>query len=445
MRSGSVARVLCLLPAGIALAGSGGVALEDSDRPFEGFGATTEGGANGTPYVVTSLANSGEGTLRDAVSESNRNITFDVGGTIVLESYIGIPRHHITIDGSTAPPPGVTLRHYGMSIAATSSDTAHDVIVRHIRFTDGNDNMAIAYGAQDIVIDHCSFRRASDGNIDLFDGAHDITIQWSILADNHKNSLIRDDVTNLSLHHNLYAHGDERNPQVQASCLVVDVVNNVIYDWDPPEDDWGGVPGYGTRFRSSSTGNLIKNVYVPSDSSDRSLAVILTPSTLVYTESNVIPDESDDTGTTETRGPAPPVTEMAPGEARDAVLAEAGAWPRDADDSTYVARVWDAIIGVDSDVAGAVARILLPATPNPSGAGVGFTYVLSAGSDVRLSVYDVGGRHVRDLVRGLRSAGLHETIWNGRDTRGRDTGSGVYIVRLETESGTHVRRIVRLH
>ncbi len=411
------------------------------ERPMEGFGASTEGGANGTPYVVTNLNNDGPGTLRDAISQSNRYVTFDVGGTIELASGLYISEHHITVDGSTAPEPGITLVNRGLGIATAGTDTAHDVIVRHIRIAGAGDNLSIAYGAHDIVIDHCSFRRALDGNVDIFDGAHDLTIQWCIIGNTHKNSLIRDNVWNVSLHHNLYVHGGERNPQVQVDCLVVDVVNNTIYDWDPTPDDWGGDAGYGTRFRASSTGNLIKNAYVPSDSSDRARAIILTSSTQVYTEDNVVPEESDGTGTTDTRWAAPPVTEMPPWEAVAAVLAEAGAFPRDSEDSSYVADV----IGDILDAAGdppQVGQPFVSALPNPFRFRTTLVYMLPVSGPVRLAIYDAQGRRILGLRDRWEGAGRHEISWGRLDETGNRVSPGVYFVRLESTVGDRAYKLV---
>jgi flagellar hook assembly protein FlgD len=55
---------------------------------------------------------------------------------------------------------------------------------------------------------------------------------------------------------------------------------------------------------------------------------------------------------------------------------------------------------------------------------------------VALRVHDLTGRVVRTLVDGARAAGTHEAVWDGRDSRGRDLPSGVYLARMGTSAGT---------
>ncbi len=305
--------------------------------PLQGFGAQTTGGAGGQQYTVTSLANSGPGTLRDAVSSPNRVITFAVEGTIRLESSLYITTHHLTIDATDAPGDGITITaaHGGVSSALVNIRGANDVIVRHLRVRDApdpgsGDNIRIWDGAYNIVIDHCSVRRGGDGNLDISDGAHDVTVQWCIIADTVKNSLVRTGLYNISFHHNLYVDGDERNPQLD-DAHGVDMVNNVIYGW---------AGNYGTRIRNGSSANLVANYYVPGPGSDQSDAVqIFGDAGPVYMEGNVIPPACGAMGTTGSRLPAPGVAEMTAEEALYAVIEDAGAHPRDADDDGYASVV----------------------------------------------------------------------------------------------------------
>ena len=152
-----------------------------SPPDYQGFGATTPGGANGTVVHVTNLNDSGPGSFREAVSQGNRTVVFDVGGDIVLADDVFVSGAFITIDGFTAPLPGITLRDFGLSIRGSRG--AHDVIVRGIRVRDSLlDGMQVAAGAYNVVIDHVSVHGSGDGSLDITEDARDVTVSWSILA-----------------------------------------------------------------------------------------------------------------------------------------------------------------------------------------------------------------------------------------------------------------------
>jgi subtilisin-like proprotein convertase family protein len=90
-------------------------------------------GTNGTVYHVTSLADDGSaGTLRDAVSSTNRTVVFDVSGTIWLQSRLVITNSFLNIAGQSAPGDGITVAGW-----ETSVTNAHDVIIRYLRFRPG--------------------------------------------------------------------------------------------------------------------------------------------------------------------------------------------------------------------------------------------------------------------------------------------------------------------
>lgn len=68
----------------------------------EGMGQNAEGGRFGSVYKVTNLNDSGEGSLRDAVSSPNRIVVFEVGGLIEIGDRI-VVESNIYIAGQTAP------------------------------------------------------------------------------------------------------------------------------------------------------------------------------------------------------------------------------------------------------------------------------------------------------------------------------------------------------
>ena len=98
----------------------------------------------------------------------------------------------------------------------------------------------------------------------------------------------------------------------------------------------------------------------------------------------------------------------------------------------------DGFLVLDADVGAAVTKDweLLEAYPNPFNAVTKLTYQLLEASHVSLQVFDIKGRLVTTLVDDRITAGRHEAIWNGRDVV-----SGIYLLRLKTESFTMVRKL----
>jgi hypothetical protein len=71
--------------------------------------------------------------------------------------------------------------------------------------------------------------------------------------------------------------------------------------------------------------------------------------------------------------------------------------------------------------------------PNPFNPKTTIRFALPAPSAVRLAVYDVQGRLVRELLAGRTlQAGQQAVVWDGRDGAGHALGSGVFFYRLET-------------
>ncbi len=80
--------------------------------------------------------------------------------------------------------------------------------------------------------------------------------------------------------------------------------------------------------------------------------------------------------------------------------------------------------------------VLLQNYPNPFNPETTISYRLSFAADVELAVFDLNGRLVRTLVQGRIEAGEHKVRWDGRDSRGEEVASGVYLYRLR--AGQHV-------
>ena len=227
----------------------------------EGYGAIAIGGRGGLVIEVTNLSDSGPGSLRAAVETAGpRIVVFRVAGEIILPTSrptIKIRNPYITIAGQTAPGDGITIRSesgdYGPLIALT--DGVHDVVIRYIKLRYGKgsknaDNLTVRDACR-VIIDHVSAQWASDENISVTPSTAgwntaDVTIQRSIIAQTlepHSTGTLiarygnNDQKTErISVHHNLYAHNDYRNPKISAHLEVtippeVQVINNLVYNW----------------------------------------------------------------------------------------------------------------------------------------------------------------------------------------------------------------------
>ena len=87
---------------------------------------------------------------------------------------------------------------------------------------------------------------------------------------------------------------------------------------------------------------------------------------------------------------------------------------------------------------------LYPNAPNPFDGHTVFRFAIptSAGSvPVKLGIYDVSGRQVRQLVAEARSAGVYTVVWDGGDGAGHRLGVGIYFCRLTAGSFEATRRL----
>jgi hypothetical protein len=73
---------------------------------------------------------------------------------------------------------------------------------------------------------------------------------------------------------------------------------------------------------------------------------------------------------------------------------------------------------------------LLPNYPNPFNSGTVIAFVLEDGEQVDLSIFDLLGQPVRQLVRDRVMPGTHAMFWDGRDEHDLEVSSGLYFYRL---------------
>ena len=234
----------------------------------EGFGRNVTGGRGGTVIHVTNLNNSGTGSLRAAVSGSSKKIVvFDVSGIIELQSDLSIG-DNTTIEGQTAPYPGITLRY--RTVRPGNNNIIRFIRVRRGEEKDVNDGADAIWNSnkQNLILDHCSFSWSIDEIASFYDNLN-FTMQWCTLgealanAGHTKNEHSFGGIwggKNASFHHNFIAHVQNRAPRfcgarynwagydqstygntIQAER--VDFRNCVMYNWGNGNGCYGGTGG----------------------------------------------------------------------------------------------------------------------------------------------------------------------------------------------------------
>lgn len=353
----------------------------------EGFGRYAAGGRGGTVIHVTNLNDSGEGSLRAAVSALGaRTIVFDVGGTINTSSDIVCGNSYCTIDGYSAPSPGISIYGNGLAVIKNDITPCHDVIIRNIRVgfdetgDDGGNSLEIAYSSHDVMVDHCSIRWGTDECADTWGFVTDVTFQWSVIAEgrlygqhsegSHSMGMLSGGASErISIHHCLFAHNAARNPLLYGRPAyslnsVYDVVNNIIYNW--------GTTGSST-ISEGGWANLVGNLYLPGPQSSSWHGGIFVTNpendTKIYIEANGgdggLPDVNEwsmvtwfeyippDEWTKHQPAPqgvfralvpfeTPPIRRTywdEPNDLMDVMLPQVGAFPRDADDTRIINEV----------------------------------------------------------------------------------------------------------
>ena len=193
-----------------------------------GFGANATGGNSGTSYVVTNLNDSGTGSFRDAVSQSNRNITFSVAGAINLSSAVSV-KSNITIDGQSAPGDGIAIQGREVSFSSSSN-----CIVRYIRFRQGTDDpdsgksALSADNASNMIFDHVSVEFGQWDNMDI-NSSTDITFQYCIIADPIGQQFnAHCDSDDITWYRNIWSSAHNRSPLNKGNAQYI---NNILYNF----------------------------------------------------------------------------------------------------------------------------------------------------------------------------------------------------------------------
>ena len=223
-----------------------------------GFGAHVTGGRDGMVYHVTNLNDDGAGSFRDAVSQGNRIVVFDVGGIINIKTAVSI-KSNITIAGQTAPGEGIAI-HGGK----LSTGKQNNIIIRYLRIRPGEktasekDDGLNLYDSKNVIVDHCSVELAPWNN---FGGSSDnkdyrvtgITVQNSLIANpigQQFGAHIESVDGTWAWYYNAFVNSHNRNPLDKINDVFV---NNILYNFEA---------GYTTHTSTHFNHDIVNNYFV---------------------------------------------------------------------------------------------------------------------------------------------------------------------------------------
>lgn len=256
----------------------------------EGFGAAASGGRGGDVLIVTNLDASGAGSLQWALDQPGpRIVVFRTSG--VIEGDVEIPHGDVTIAGQTAPGAGITINGHLYTPYDPDNPTSN-IIIRHLRVRppdpDGewpaSQHDAIQFSTtHTVILDHVDASHGADETIDFWGGAHNITVQWSMISYpihdpgngwthhkgliNHRACIDSDACSpgsllggRISILNNVFAHARNRTPAL--STGPAEVIGNVIYNGREGFVHHNIVGGAGESIDTVGDFNFIANHYI---------------------------------------------------------------------------------------------------------------------------------------------------------------------------------------
>jgi len=85
---------------------------------------------------------------------------------------------------------------------------------------------------------------------------------------------------------------------------------------------------------------------------------------------------------------------------------------------------------------------LYPNYPNPFKRTTKIRYDIPYTSIVKLLIYDICGRQIKQFVNEKQDIGQYSITWNGKDENGKECSAGIYFVAMKTDSYKSIKKIL---
>lgn len=377
----------------------------------EGQNGTT-GGAGGMVVTVSNLTE-----LINRAQES-WPLQILIDGMIDLSPLTESGRYVFVSSNKTiqGAGPGAGIRNGGFRVL----DGARNIIFRNLNILDApDDGIQINGFITHVWIDHCTFRRNTDGAVDISNGASFITLSNNLFEETNRATLIghsdNDPIRNrlqVTLHHNWFNRSIQRHPRVRFG--QVHVFNN--YYLGAPGTIYGIGIGVGAQIVSES--NFFEGVSAPSRFYDTATipgffrdnaSVLLNSGAFASRPEGINWKPSDYYA----YNPDPA------NNVKDIVMARAGAEPITTN------------IGRPASIQPVVTLMIYP---NPGRHFVNLMVDLPVGGQLEAALFDLMGRKVKHVAGQHLSAGINRLRI---DRQGLPTGMYFLTVVFENQRITH--------
>jgi len=80
--------------------------------------------------------------------------------------------------------------------------------------------------------------------------------------------------------------------------------------------------------------------------------------------------------------------------------------------------------------------------PNPFSSSTAIPYNVNKHADIKVTIYDILGREVRQFRIGLQTVGVHKIVWDGRNSLGQKVANGIYLYKLQAGGKSEVKKMI---
>ncbi len=103
---------------------------------------------------------------------------------------------------------------------------------------------------------------------------------------------------------------------------------------------------------------------------------------------------------------------------------------------------WSLLVGAEESKEESIGRFVFFAKPNPAKRQTVLNFQLTRETAVELSIYDIQGRLVKNLISDIKQAGTHKISWDGLDGKDNRVSAGIYFCRLKTENTDYLEKLI---